>query len=183
MTTTRKLELVAGTWKIDGRRSNVSFRLRHLTSKMGGTFGELTGELVVGDDGVDITSAAEIAVESIDTGNTDRDKHLRAKRFLDADNFPTMRFTGSGIRWADSGYVVDGTLALKAVSRPVTLAVAFQGAGSEPSGTTYANFTASTAISRKVYGVGSRALLVEGIAIGDRVEIELEIRVVLQPLA
>ncbi len=174
------LGITAGTWNIDPAHSEVTFKIRHLMSKVRGTFSDFSGAVVVTEDVSGSTATAEIKVDSVDTRNSDRDAHIRSNDILGTEEHPVMTFATNGVRAKDGEYFVDGTLTIKGIARPVTLDVEFNGVGTDPWGGTRAGFTASTEISRKEYGIefnvplqGDKALL------GDKVEIQLEVQAVL----
>ncbi|MBW8483002.1 YceI family protein [Actinomadura parmotrematis] len=172
-------ELTAGTWNIDPSHSEVSFTVRHLMSKVRGTFTEFSGAIRIAEDLAASTATAEIAITSVNTRNADRDQHIRSADILDVENHPNMVFTTTGVRAEDGEYFVDGELSIRGVSRPVTLAVEYNGVGDDPWGGVRAGFSATTTISRKDFGVefnvplqGDKALL------GDKVDVHLEIQAV-----
>jgi polyisoprenoid-binding protein YceI len=171
--------LTAGTWNIDPAHSEVTFVIRHLMTKVRGTFTEFTGTVHIAEELAESTATAEIKVGSIDTRHADRDAHIRTEEVLDVENHPTMTFATKGVREEDGEYLLDGDLTIKGVTRPVTLTVEFNGVGEDPWGGTRAGFSAVTTISRKEWGIefnvplkGDKALL------GDKVEIQLEIQAV-----
>ncbi|MCO6011316.1 YceI family protein [Actinoallomurus purpureus] len=177
--TAAELGLTAGTWNIDPAHSEVTFTIRHLMSKVRGSFTEFTGAIEVADDVLASTATAEISLASIDTRNADRDGHVRSADILDVENHPTMKFETKGVRIEGGKNQVDGELTIKNISRPVTLEVEFNGIGEDPWGGTRAGFTATGSISRKEYGIefnvplaGDKALL------GDKVDVQLEIQAV-----
>jgi polyisoprenoid-binding protein YceI len=177
--TTTDLGLTAGTWNIDPAHSEVTFVIRHLMTKVRGSFTEFAGAIQIAESVEASTATAEIQLTSIDTRHADRDAHIRSADILDIDNHPTITFATKGVRAEDGDYLVDGDLTIKTVTRPVTLAVEFNGTAVDPWGGTRAGFTATTSISRKEYGIefnvplgGDKALL------GDKVDIQLEIQAV-----
>lgn len=173
--------LTTGTWAIDPTHSEVSFTIRPLMTKVRGSFNEFTGTVTVAPDPARSTVDAEIAMASVHTRNPDRDAHLRSPDVLDADQFPVMRYTSSGVREEDDGYVVTGELTIKDVTRPVELTLDFLGVTPDHTGATRAGFAATTQINRKDFGIdfnvpfdGDRLLL------GDIVTITLDVQTVQQ---
>jgi polyisoprenoid-binding protein YceI len=171
--------LTAGTWNIDPAHSEVSFSIRHLMTKVRGSFTEFSGAVEIAGDLAASTATAEIKVASLDTRNADRDAHVRTSDVLDAENHPTFTFVTRGVRAEGEEYHLDGDLTIKGVSRPVSLAVQFHGIGEDPYGNTRAGFSASTTINRRDWGIefnvplaGDKALL------GDKVDITLEIQAI-----
>lgn len=174
-----ELGLTAGTWNIDPAHSEVTFAIRHLMTKVRGSFTDFSGAVQVADDLAASTATAEIKLTSIDTRNADRDAHVRTADVLDVENHPAMTFATTGVRAEGGDYKVDGTLTIKGVAKPVTLDVDFHGIGQDPWGGTRAGFSATTTINRKDWGIefnvplgGDKALL------GDKVDITLEIQAV-----
>ena len=89
MTAAVATELSAGTWAIDPVHSSISFSVRHLVvSKVRGSFKDFSGAVVVAEDGTPSVTA-EIAVDSLDTGNEQRDAHVRSADFFDVEHYPT----------------------------------------------------------------------------------------------
>src|SRR5690242_15656803 len=87
-----------GTWSIDPVRSTVSFTARHLgVAKVRGTFGAVEGTITTTGDPLLSSVVATIRTASIDTGNRQRDAHLRSADFLDVGTYPTMAFRSTGV--------------------------------------------------------------------------------------
>src|SRR3954467_7827796 len=98
MTAATATQIKAGTWAIDPVHSSIAFSVRHLlVSKVRGHFNTFSGAVVVGEDGTP-TVTAEIAIDSVDTRNEQRDAHLKAADFFDVENHPTATFASTGVR-------------------------------------------------------------------------------------
>jgi polyisoprenoid-binding protein YceI len=186
MTTTDTLTGIpgytAGTWAIDPVHSEVGFSVRHMmVSKVRGRFTTFSGEIVTGADPLDSSVTAEITLDSIVTGQEQRDAHIRSADFFDVENHPTMTYRSTGLRHGGNGYVVDGQLSLRGVTRDVPLALELNGFGPDPYGGTRAGFTATAEISRSDFGVSYNAAIEGGgVVVGDKVTIQLEIEAVLK---
>ena len=174
---------VAGTWAIDPVHSEVGFSVRHMmVSKVRGKFTKFSGELVTKDDMQASSVTAEIDLSSIDTGAEQRDGHLRSPDFFDTQTHPLMTYRSTGIRAAGDGYIVDGELTLKGVTKNVQLALELNGFGPDAYGGTRAGFTATAEINRQDCGVNwNAAMETGGVVVSDKVAIHLEIEAVLQP--
>jgi polyisoprenoid-binding protein YceI len=171
--------LTAGTWTIDPAHTEVAFVIRHLMTKVRGTFTDFSGTIVIADELTSSTATAEIKMDSLTTRHADRDAHVRSSDVLDVENHPVMSFAATGLRTEDGAYYLDGELTIKGVTRPVTLEVEFNGVGDDPWGGFRAGFSAQATISRKDWGIefniplsGDRALL------SDKVDLQLEIQAV-----
>src|SRR5713101_5346463 len=172
---------VTGTWAIDPVHSEVGFSVRHMmVSKVRGKFTKFSGQLVTADDVLGSSVTAEIDLSSIETGAEQRDAHLRSPDFFDTDKHPLMTYRSTGIRAAGDGYVVDGELTLKGVTKIVPLALELNGLGPDAYGGTRAGFTATGEINRQDFGVTWNAAMEHGgVVVSDKVNILLEIEAVL----
>lgn len=172
-------ELGTGTWNIDPAHSEVTFSIRHLMSKVRGSFTEFTGTVQIAAELAASTATAEIALASVDTRNADRDAHIKSADILDIGNHPTMTFSTSGVRAEDGDHLLDGELTIKGHTRPVTLKVEFNGVGEDPWGGTRAGFSATTTINRKDWGLEFNVPLQgDKVLLGDKVDIQLEVQAV-----
>src|SRR5215470_18359227 len=165
-------------WEIDSSHSSVHFSVRHLViAKVRGSFARWSGTIQVpNDDFSNATVAVTIDASSIDTGVADRDAHLKSPDFLDAAQYPDLRFVGKRVQ-ARSGTDIDvvGDLTIKGTTREVVLRVEQHGQAKDPWGNMRTAFTAKTSIDRKDFGLTWNQMLeTGGVMVGDRVEIEAE---------
>jgi polyisoprenoid-binding protein YceI len=91
------------TWKIDPTHSEVQFKVKHLMiSTVSGHFGNFDATVQTsGDDFSNATVTFEADVSSISTKNADRDKHLQAPDFFDAEQYPKLRFVSQEVKKID----------------------------------------------------------------------------------
>jgi polyisoprenoid-binding protein YceI len=173
---------VAGTWVIDPVHSEVGFSVRHLmVSKVRGRFEKFEGQIVTSDDILDTTATLEVDLNSINTGNADRDNDLRSANYFEADKYPTMTYRVLDLRTEGDRYVADGELTVKDVTNPVALQVEFHGISPDPWGGTRAGLSATGEINRKDFGVTFDIPMEGGgLVVGDKIQINLEIEAVLQ---
>jgi len=173
-----------GTWDIDAVHSEVGFSVRHLmVTKVKGRFGEFSGTFVTAENPLESSVEASVALSSVDTGNPDRDAHLRSVDFFDVENHTTLEYRSTGIRYDDEdGFVVDGELTLRGVTKQVPLRLEIHGfQQGTPFGDTRAGFTATGEIDRRDFGVSfNTALEGGGVGLGNKVEITLEIQAILR---
>jgi len=167
----------AGTYELDPNHKRVGFVVRHLmVSKVRGDFGEATATITVGENPMDTSVTASINTASINTGQADRDNHLRSGDFFDVEKYPTMEFRSTGLKSHDGDeFVLDGELTIKDVTRPVELKVEFEGVGRSPYGFDVFGFTATTEIDREDWGLTwNMALEQGGVMVAKKVKIEIE---------
>jgi polyisoprenoid-binding protein YceI len=170
------------TYEIDPGHSSVEFTVRHMFSKVTGSFGKFRGTINY-DAAAPASSSvsAEIDASSIDTNNEKRDGHLRSPDFFDAAKYPTLTFTSTKVTpVADGKFKVEGNLTIHGVTKPVVLAASFLGAGPGLDGVTRSGFEGVTKVDRKDFGiVWNKALDQGGTLLGDDVEINLLVEAVL----
>lgn len=183
MTTATKTTtpLAAGTWTVDPVHSTIGFSVRHLmVSKVRGTFDTFSGTITVGEDGTPSVTA-EIAVDSVNTRNEQRDAHLKAADFFDVENHPTATFTSTGVRAEGDRYVLDGDFTLKGVTKPISLDLEFNGVNPGMGQGEVAGFEASVELNRRDFGIDiDMPLETGGAVVGDKVKITLEIEALKQ---
>jgi polyisoprenoid-binding protein YceI len=182
-TTTSTPTLAAGTWNADATHTDVSFKTRHMgVGKVRGTFELASGTLTVGPNGLeDSTVTAVIDVHSIETKSQQRNDHVKSADFLDAEKYPTIEFTSTGIRNFDGEtFTLVGDLTVHGVTKPVELAAEFNGALTDAYGSERSGFSAETTISRKEFGVDIQMGFGAGNAVvSDKIEISIDIEFVL----
>ena len=174
-------QLGVGTWAIDPVHSSIEFSVRHLmVSKVRGNFENFSGAIVVAEDGTPSVTA-EIAVDSINTRNEQRDAHIKSADFFEVEKYPTATFTSTGVRANGDDYVLDGEFTLKGVTKPVSLALEFNGVNPGMGHGEVAGFEASVVLNRKDFGVDlDLPLETGGTVVGDKVTITLEIEALKQ---
>src|ERR1700733_7871735 len=186
MTTSTTIETVpgylAGTWAIDPVHSDVGFVVRHMVvAKVRGHFTKFEGQIVTGENAADSSVTATIELNSIDTGNTQRDDHIRSADFFEGETYPTMTYRSTGVRQDGDDLVLDGQLTLKGVTKDVPLRLELNGFGPDAYGGTRAGFTATTEINRRDFGVNfNRPMETGGVVVSDKINVELEIEAVLK---
>jgi polyisoprenoid-binding protein YceI len=181
MTTAAATGLSAGTWAIDPVHSSIEFSVRHLmVSKVRGTFGSFSGAITVAEDGTPSVTA-EIDVASVNTGNEQREGHLKSADFFDVEKYPTASFRSTGVQAKGDDYVLDGEFTLKGITKPISIALEFNGVNPGMGQGEVAGFEASVVLNRKDFGIDiDMPLETGGAVVGDRVTITLEIEALKQ---
>jgi polyisoprenoid-binding protein YceI len=185
-TRARSLEIpgyVTGRWAIDPVHSDVSFSVRHMmVSKVRGRFHGVDGFICLEDDPRESSVEAIIDMTTIDTGNTDRDDHIRSADFFEVEKFPTMTFRSTNVEVDGDQLCVVGVLHLHGESRPIVLHLEANGFTKDPYGAQRAGFSATTQINRKDFGISiDMPMDGGGVVVGDKINVALEIEAVRQP--
>jgi polyisoprenoid-binding protein YceI len=175
---------VAGTWAIDPVHSEVSFVVRHMmVSKVRGRFDKFEGTIVTAEDPLASTVTASVDLDSINTGQEQRDAHIRSADFFEVEKYPEMTFVSTAIKGGEEGFILEGDLTLKGITKTVAFNLEVNGIGPDAYGGTRIGFSAETQIGRSEFGVnfnGPIPGVPGGVAVSEKVTINLEIEGVLQ---
>jgi polyisoprenoid-binding protein YceI len=166
-----------GTYTLDVAHTRVGFVVKHMmVSKVRGQFGEFDANITVAEDPTQSSVAATIKIASVSTGQQGRDDHLRTGDFFEAEKYPEMTFTSTGITGHHGDtFTLAGELTIKDVTQPVELKVELEGVALSPYGHQVFGFTASTEIDRETFGLTYNTTLeTGGVMIGKNVKIEIE---------
>lgn len=164
-------------WVLDPAHSEIQFKVKHMMiTTVTGNFDRFNVEVESeGDDfsKASIQFSAETA--SVNTGNEQRDGHLRSADFFDAENHESLVFKAKS--YSPANNQLQGDLTIKGITHPVTLEAEFGGIGQDPWGNTKAGFTLSGKINRKDWGLNwNAALEAGGVLVSDEVRLLGEIQ-------
>ncbi len=163
------------TWVADSVHSEVDFSVSHLAiSNVHGRFGKVAAKIELNDGDVSKSTVnATIDISTIDTGDPNRDTHLKTPDFFNLAQFPTATFTSTAVQKTSGGLIVNGNLTLHGVTKPVTLTV--EGPKGPVPGMDkklHAGYTATTTISRSDFGIGTKF---PSAMVGDQVSLTIEL--------
>ena len=145
----------ATKWTIDKAHSNVKFAITHLVvSEVEGSFKLFDGSMeTTKDDYSDAKINFTVDVNSINTDNDMRDKHLKSDDFFNAEKYHTMKFQSTSFTPAGGNkYKLAGNLTIRDVTKPVVFDVTYGGTANMM-GKTKAGFKAKTTINRFDYNL------------------------------
>ena len=113
--------LPSGRWRVARSRSRVGFEVnRRGAGPLHGAFTAFDGELAVGAAGT--AAHGFVRIDSIDTGNEERDEHLCAPSFFATERYPFMTFVATQVVPTAGGeWAIDGELTIRDVTRPLHL--------------------------------------------------------------
>lgn len=176
-TTIESTGLAQGTWNFDASHSEVGFTVRHAgISKVRGKFTELDASLTLGETLAQSSVTATIQAASFNSGDANRDAHVRGADFFDVETFPTLSFASSAVSGDAEDFELTGELTIRDITKTVTFKGEFNGVAVDPFGATRAGFEATTVISRKEFGLTWNALLAAGgVLVSDKVTITLDV--------
>ncbi len=146
---------VAAKWTIDKAHSGVKFTVTHLVvSEVEGSFKLFDGSMETSKpDFSDAKINFTVDINSINTDNDMRDKHLKSEEFFAAEKYPQMKFVSSSFTTAGGNkYKLAGNLTIKDVTKPVVFDVTYGGTANAM-GKTKSGFKAKTTINRFDYNL------------------------------
>jgi polyisoprenoid-binding protein YceI len=164
-------------WNIDSTHSEVQFKVKHMMiSTVTGQFNTFSATVATEENDfsnakIDFTAD----VNSISTNNEQRDGHLKAGDFFDAENHPQISFKGNSmIKVSDDEFQLNGELTMRGVTKPISLKVEFGGIATDPWGMVRAGFTIEGKINRNDFGVSFSAVTEAGhILLSDDVRLHI----------
>lgn len=168
-------------WTIDTAHTRVAFVARHMgLSKVRGQLTSFRGEIE--GDPKDITSARgrlEVDLASVDTGNADRDAHLKSADFFDVEKYPTMTFVSKSVtKTGDDTYKVLGDLTIKDVTKEIALDYEHGGDLQDPFGNRKVGGTLSGTIKRTDWGLSWNVPLDSGgWLVSEKIALEVDLQV------
>jgi polyisoprenoid-binding protein YceI len=172
------------TFKIDPAHSDIQFKVKHLMiTNVTGSFGKFDATLEAGkDDFSDAKASFEADIDSITTGNEQRDGHLKGEDFFAAEAHPKLSFVSTNIqKLNEEDYKLTGDLTVRGVTKPITLDVTYNGTVVDPYGQTKAGFEATGKINRKDFGLNWSAVTeAGGLVVSDEVKLSLNVQLIKQ---
>ena len=170
-------------WTIDPTHSEIGFKVKHMMfTNVSGKFEKYEGTIVSENENFEnATIEFSADIDSINTGNADRDNHLKSADFFNGDSNPKLQFKSSSFAKKNDDYELAGDLSINGVTKFVQLPAEFSGLMTDPWGNTKAGLNVSGKINRKDWGLNwNSALETGGVLVSDEVRLNIEIQLVKQ---
>src|SRR5215831_3361667 len=174
----------ADTYNIDPMHSSVGFAITHMViNTVRGHFNQFSGTVAV--DGKNVSDAkGTIETKSVDTGQPNRDKHLKSPDFFDAEKYPTITFQSKRAEKKGDETMLVGDFTMHGVTKELSLPMKLSGPIKDPMGMTRIGLQAKAKVNRKDYGISyNKAMEAGGVMLGEEVEIEINAEAVKKPEA
>jgi polyisoprenoid-binding protein YceI len=167
-------------WILDPTHSEIQFKIRHLMiANVTGKFTRYAVDAKTeGEDFMTAKIKFSAEIDSVDTGNEQRDGHLKSPDFFDAAKYPVLTFVASRYEKVDNdgSYELYGDLTIRDVTKSVKLDVEFGGIIKDPWGNTRAGFSINGKINRKEFGLAWHAVTeTGGLVASDEVRIHCNV--------
>ncbi|MGW3950855.1 YceI family protein [Streptomyces sp. NPDC004752] len=173
------LASVTGDYTIDPAHTTIGFVARHaMVTNVKGSFTELSGTLHLdGADPARSTASLDITMDSIETGNADRDTHLKSADFFRTDEFPTMTFRSTKAEaLGGDDYRITGDLTILGVTGPLAIDLEFNGSAKDPFGNERVGFEGKAEILRSEWGLTwNAALETGGVLVSDKIKLNFDV--------
>jgi polyisoprenoid-binding protein YceI len=173
---------LTGTYDIDATHSRLGFAAKHaMVATVRGGFKVYSGEVFLDEQNPENSWAkVEIDVESVDTGNADRDAHLKTPDFFDIANHPKITFVSTKVeKVEDDVYTLIGDLTINGKTNPVSVNWELNGTSVDPWGGFRVGFEGKTTVNRRDWGLAFQVALDKGgVLVGEKVKLEFDIAAV-----
>ena len=164
------------TWDADKAHSKLGFVVTHLMiNDVEGAFTNFESKITTSkEDFSDAVVTLSADVNSVNTGNEQRDGHLKTADFFDAEKFPKLTFKSTSVKkLAGNKFKVAGLLSLHGVTKPVTLDATLRGVTVNQAKKALAGFKITGTIKRADFNLGTKypsAVLSEEVTINANTE-------------
>jgi len=143
-------------WALDPTHSEIQFKIKHLMiSTVTGQFNSFKG--TVETENADFNNAKvnfTADIDSIFTGNEQRDQHLKNSDFFEADKYPQLTFEGTNMeKTGDDSFNLHGILTIRGISKPIILEAELGGNTIDPWGNSRVGFEVTGKIKRTDFGL------------------------------
>jgi polyisoprenoid-binding protein YceI len=168
---------------VDPAHSSIEAIVRHLViAKVKGRFLSFSGLVHVAEDPIQSWAEVTIDAASIDTGEPQRDEHLRSADFLDVKRYPTIDFKTTFLSKTGRGkFQAGGDLTMRGQTHPVSVDCEYKGLTTDPWGNERLVLTAESEFDRTRWGVNwNQALEAGGLVVSTEVQVQAEIQAVRQ---
>lgn len=165
------------SWQLDNSHSQVTFAVKHMMiSTVRGKF-----ESFAADADIDLSDLSRSKVRgtaqvaSINTGDAQRDGHLKSPDFFDAENSPEIVLESKSVKVSGEDLTVEADLTIRGVTKPVTLKGEYSGPAQDPWGNNRVGVSVVAEINREDFGLNwNQVLEAGGVLVGKKVKIEID---------
>lgn len=182
LTAAEATAVLTDSYEIDEANTRIGFAARYaMVTTVRGGFTEFHGHAQLNsEDPARSSVSVTILTGSLNTGQTQRDDHLRSPDFLDVETYPEMLFQSTAVEpTGDGRYRLVGDLTICGVTRPVSVDFVFTGTSTDHTEHELAGFEGSAIISRADFGLTWNAVLeTGGVLVGDEITLQFDVALI-----
>lgn len=171
-------------WIIDPTHSEIGFKVKHMMfTNVSGKFQNYNAAIETENDEFENAKIEFIGdVNSLTTGNPDRETHLLSADFFDVTQYPKISFKSTSFKKnKDDEFELQGNLTIRGVTKPVKLNTEYSGLMKDPWSNIKAGFVIDGKINRKDWGLSwNSALETGGVLVGEEVRLNIELQFIKQ---
>jgi polyisoprenoid-binding protein YceI len=139
----------AGVYNVDSAHSNIGFEVRHMgIATVRGGFRGFQGQIDATGDAPVLEGSVDVA--TIDSGEENRDGHLKAPDFFDVERHPQISFRSTATDLGSDGRItLAGDITIKGITKPIELAGTIAENGQDPWGNERVGLELESKIDRR----------------------------------
>jgi polyisoprenoid-binding protein YceI len=151
MSATTLSQIPSAVYNVDPSHSSVGFEVKHMgIATVRGRFGTFEGKIDATGDAPVLEGTVDTA--TIDTGDANRDGHLKGPEFFDADQQPTISFHSTATEVGAAGEItLRGEITIKGITKPLELTGEVAENGQDPWGNERIGLELSSGIDRREF--------------------------------
>ena len=175
---TAAVEDISGDYTLDVAHSRLGFSARHaMVTTVRGAFKDFEGTATIDTANPAASRVAlTVDVSSVDTGQADRDGHLRSGDFFDVDTHKQLTFVSTDVERDGDEWTITGDLTIKDVTKPVTIEFEENGSAKDPFGNVRVGFEGDVTVNRKDWGLTwNAALETGGVLVSEKIKLDFDI--------
>ena len=151
MSATQLTQIPSAVYTVDPAHSSVGFEVKHMgIATVRGRFGTFEGKIDATGDAPVLEGTVDVS--TIDTGDANRDGHLKGPEFFDADQHPTISFHSTGTELGGGGQItLEGEITIKGITKPLELTGEIAENGEDPWGNERIGLELTASIDRREF--------------------------------
>ena len=149
MSATTLTQIPSAVYNVDPSHSSVGFEVKHMgIATVRGRFGTFEGKIDATGDAPVLEGTVDVA--TIDTGDANRDGHLKGPEFFDADQQPKISFHSTATEVGGAGDInLAGEINIKGTNKPIQLTGEIAENGQDPWGNERIGLELTSTIDRR----------------------------------
>jgi polyisoprenoid-binding protein YceI len=149
MSATQITQIPSAVYNVDPSHSSVGFEVKHMgIATVRGRFGAFDGKIDATGDAPILEGTVDVA--TVDTGDANRDGHLKGPEFFDAEAQPKISFHSTATEVDAGGEItLQGEITLKGITKPIELTGEVAENGQDPWGNERIGLELASTIDRR----------------------------------